>query len=342
MTASFLISTAPAPAKAVSTAPAKGRDRPLTVGGPGVVLDLAGPGVARFTATTAGQRLSVVARRKTLTAGDNTDLVIRHDGADVAEGTLLTTWSDLTVDFTAPAPGAYTVEVRPRAAQDHGTLQLSLAGTTTGTLTAGGSSRLVSIGKPGERAFLGFETVAGRQLTLVARRGSIARDEYTHLEVRGPGGEVQTAGAVGYEADYRTLDFTTTVGGRHTVEINPDTLGTGTLTVQLVGTVTAELTPGKPTRLTLTRPGERARVTFPAAENDQFRLTARRTTLTGSEPTRLRLTTPVGLAVADGALTTATPEVTLPFSASAGTYTLEVDPEGLDTGSLTLELTKPT
>ncbi|WP_430791235.1 PPC domain-containing protein [Actinoplanes sp. G11-F43] len=315
-----------------------GKDKPLTVGGPGILLDLAGPGSARFEAA-AGQRLSVLARRKTLTATDNTDLVIRRDGAAVAEGTLITTWSDVTVDFTAPAAGTYTVEVTPRAA-DRGTVLVSLAGATTGTLAPGGASKRVTIGKPGERAFLTFEAAAGRELTLVARRGSLPRDEYTHLEVRDAAGRVETAGAVGYEAGYRTLDFVTTAAGRHTVEINPDTAHTGTLTVQLVGTVTAELTPAEPVRLTLTRPGERAHVTFPAVEGEQFQLTARRDTLTSGEQTHLRLRTPAGLEVADGALTSAKPSVTLPFSSSAGTYTLEVDPEGLDTGSVELTLTR--
>ncbi|MDI6097739.1 hypothetical protein QLQ12_03875 [Actinoplanes sp. NEAU-A12] len=313
---------------------------PLTVGGPGVLLTFPGSGAAGFRAT-AGQRLTVLAQRKTLTAADNTDLVVRRNGALVAEGTLLTTWSDVSVDFTAVTAGAYTVEVKPRA-KDRGTLLLSLAGTTSGTLSIGGPAQKITIVEPGERAFLAFPATAGQQLTLVARRGSLSKDEYTHLEIRDPSGEMSMAGAVGYEADYRTLDFDVTATGRHTLEVDPDTAGTGTLTVQLVGAVTTTLTAGQATRITLARAGERAYVTFRAAESEQFLLTARRDTLTATEETRIRVRTPAGLEVVDATLTREKPAATLGFSSSAGTYTIEIDPEGLDTGTLTLDLDKIT
>jgi hypothetical protein len=151
---------------------------------------------------------------------------------------------------------------------------------------------------------------------------------------------VTTAGAVGYEADYRTLDFDVTENGTHTVEVNPDTVRTGTLTIRLTGTVTARVTPGRSAVLQLAHPGERAYLTFPAAESEQFRLTVRRGTLTSAEPTRLRVRNPIGLDVVDATLTAERPTATLAFSSSAGTYTVEIDPEGLDTGTLTVNLQK--
>jgi hypothetical protein len=311
-------------------------DRQLTVGGPEVVLDLKGPASVGFQAT-AGRRLTLVAQRRGLTASDNTDLVISRNGVQVAEGTLITTWSSVSLDFTAPATGAYTVQIRPRSG-DRGTVLLSLAGSTAGTLTLRGPARKVTIARPGERAFLTFPATAGQRLTLVARRGSISKDEYTNLEIRDPAGEVTMAGAVGYEADHRTLDFDVTRSGTHTVEVNPDTVRIGTLTLQLTGTVTARLAPGRPTRVELAQPGERASVTFSAAEAEQFRLTARRGTLTTIEPTRLRVLTPIGLDVVDADLNSTNPTATLNFSSSAGAYTIEIDPDGLDTGTLTLDL----
>jgi hypothetical protein len=316
-------------------------DERLIVGGPGVLLDLEGSkGSASLNFdAVAGRRLTVLAQRRTLTAADNIDLVIHRAGTKIAEGVLLTTWSSVSLDFTAPATGTYTIQIRPRAA-DHGTLLLSLAGAATGNLALGGPVRAVTIARPGERAFLTFPATAGQRLTLVARRGTISQDEYTNLEIRGPSGEVTTAGAVGYEADYRTLDFDVTEDGTHTVEVNPDTAHTGTLTLQLTGTVTARLTPGRSTVLKLAHPGERAYVTFPAAESEQFRLAVHRGTLTGAEPTRLRVRTPIGLDVVDATLTAGRPTATLAFSSSAGTYTVEIDPEGLDAGTLTLSLQK--
>ncbi|PRX24839.1 hypothetical protein CLV67_102619 [Actinoplanes italicus] len=322
------------PAAAV---PVMGGDR-LTVGGPGVLVDLKGAGSVTFD-VSAGRRLTVLAQRRTLTAADNTDLVIRRGGTRVAEGTLITTWSSVSLDFTAPAAGTYTVDIRPRAA-DRGTVLLSLAGAATGSLSPRGPAHLVTIARPGERAFLTFAATSGQRLTLVARRGTISQDEYTNLEVRGPSGGVATAGAVGYEADHRTLDFDVTETGTHTVEVNPDTDRTGTLTLQLAGTVTARLTPGRPTSLRLAQAGERAFVTFTAAESEQFRLTIRRGTLTTAEPTRLRVRTPIGLDVVHAELNATRPSAVLAFSASAGTYTVEIDPDGLDAGTLTLDLRK--
>jgi hypothetical protein len=320
-----------------ATVPVMGGDR-LSVGGPGVLLDLKGPASVTFDAS-AGRRLTVLAQRRTLTAADNTDLVIRRGGTRVAEGTLITTWSSVSLDFTAPATDTYTVDVRPRAA-DRGTVLLSLAGAGTGSLTPRGPAQRVTIARPGERTFLTFAATAGQRLTLVARRGTISKDEYTNLEVRGPSGGVATAGAVGYEADYRTLDFDVTETGTHTVEVNPDTDRTGILTLQLAGTVTARLTAGRSTPLKLAQAGERAFVTFTAAESEQFRLTIRRGTLTATEPTHIRVHTPIGLGVVDAELNATRATATLAFSSSAGTYTVEIDPEGLDAGTLTLDLRK--
>jgi hypothetical protein len=315
--------------------------RQLTVGGPGVLLDLKGPATVGFQAA-AGQRLTVLAQRRSLTAGDNTDLTIARAGGTVAEGALIVTWASVSVDFTAPAAGAYTVRISPRAAKDRGTLLVSLAGATAGALTLRGPAQEVTIVKPGERAFLTFPATAGQRLTLVARRGTLSKDEYTNLDIRGPSGGLNTSGAVGYEAGHHTLDFDVTETGTHTVEVNPDTDRTGTLTVQLTGAVTATLTPGRPARITIAQPGERAYVTFRAAEDEQFRLTVRRGTLTTAEGTTLKVRTPAGLDVVSANLTATKPTATLGFSSSAGTYTLEIDPGGLDTGTLTLDLTRLT
>ncbi|MEU4157675.1 hypothetical protein [Actinoplanes sp. NPDC026670] len=329
-------SSAPAYGSAASAA-ARPADRQLTVGGPGILLDLTGPATLRFQAT-AGQRLTVLAQRRSLTAVDNTDLTIVRDGRTVAEGTLIVTWASVSVDFTAPAAGSYTVRINPRTAKDRGTLLVSLAGAATGTVTLRGPARTVTIGRPGERAFLTFQATAGQHLTVVARRGTLSKDEYTYLDVRGPSGELNMSGAVGYESDYRTLDFDVTETGRHTIEVNPDTDRTGTVTVQLTGSVTATLTPGKPARITFGQPGERAYVTFHAAEAEQFQLTARPETLTTKSNTLLRVRTPAGLDVVDATMTAAKPTAVLAFSSSAGTYTIEIDPEGLDSGTLLLNL----
>ncbi|BEL11667.1 hypothetical protein Q0Z83_098580 [Actinoplanes sichuanensis] len=312
-------------------------DRQLTVGGPGALLDLNGPATLGFQAT-AGRRLTVLAQRRTLTAVDNTDLTIVRDGRTVAEGTLIVTWAGVSVDFTAPADGSYTVRINPRTTKDRGTLLVSLVGATTGTLIPRGPARKITIGRPGERAFLTFPAKAGQHLTVVARRGTLSKDEYTNLDIRGPSGELNTSGAVGYESDYRTLDFDVNETGRHTIEINPDTDRTGTLTVQLTGSVTAVLAPGKPARIAFAQPGERAYVTFRAVEGEQFRLTVRPETLTTGSNTLVKVRTPAGLDVVDATLTAAKPTVALAFSSSEGTYTIEIDPEGLDTGTLAVDL----
>ncbi|MEV0902897.1 PPC domain-containing protein [Actinoplanes sp. NPDC049802] len=321
----------------VSSDTAGALGEPLLLGGPGVLIDIGRPTIVRFDAT-AGQRLTVLAERRTLTATDNTDLVIRRGGAAVAEGTLINTWPAVSVDLTAPASGRYTVEVKSRA-KERGTLLLSLRGATWDRLSLGGPPREVTIAKPGERAFVTFPSPAGRHVTLVARRGSMPKKEYTDLSVYDANGEVETRGAVGIDSDHRTLDFDTTAAGLHTIEINPDTGHTGTITVQMVGAVTARLTPGAPpASITLRRAGERAFVTFRAAEGDRFRLTARRTTLTTAEETYLRVRTPIGLEAVAGALSSERPRAELAFSTSAGTYTIEIDPQGMDTGTLLVKL----
>ncbi|MEU4624010.1 hypothetical protein AB0G04_29050 [Actinoplanes sp. NPDC023801] len=262
-------------------ASATGRQRTgerLTLGGPPISTS-----IATFTAAK-GDRLTVVLRRGTLPVEDAFDLVIRGPGgAEATRGTLYWSRSLAAIAVDARVTGDYTAEVLPSAGrQMTGTGSLQLAGSTRQTTTLNGKALRLHIRQPGERAFATFPATAG-QLFSVA--GQVDDDEGAsafELTVRDVRGElISNFFEPVYETGGSSKDLTAPQTGTYTLELTAPEGATGMMTVFVTapGTPMPATVNGPEFRTSVTVPGGRSLVTFPATAGDRLLVVARGTGL---------------------------------------------------------------
>jgi len=127
-----------------------------------------------------------------------------------------------------PVPGLYTVLVDPDSTYT-GSITLTLSSDVTGTLVINDPAVLVTIGRAGQNAHYTFAGTANQQVTARITGntlGSVSVNLYT------PSGSIQTgAGGSGASFDLPTVTLATT--GTYTITVNPSTLATGSLNLQV-------------------------------------------------------------------------------------------------------------
>ncbi|BEL06907.1 hypothetical protein Q0Z83_050980 [Actinoplanes sichuanensis] len=258
-----------------------------------------------------GDRLSVVLRRGTLPADSRLAVDIRTpDGTPVHEpvegvGDLLVTHVDA---FTG---GTYTVAVVDPTG---GTGTLQLVGTTRMTTTVNGPPVVLPIKRPGERVFVTFPAVAGREFTVVGRGNPemVETEDELRLTVNEPGGrELGLLLQPGYDSLPVAMDFTAPATGTYFLEMTTDDDTVGTMTVHV--TAPAEPKPitvnGPDQPLTFSRPGEKIAVTFPATEGRHLFAVARGAALKNTGFVQLTAEGPDGRTL--GAAAAETPDLTV-------------------------------
>jgi hypothetical protein len=187
---------------------------------------------------------------------------------------------------------------------------------TVTTTTPGQNAKLLFSGTAGQKVFVKLTGV-----TFTSHTTSLLRPDGTTL-----------ASTTGTYLDTQTLP----VPGTYTLFVNPALFYTGSATVTLSDVVdlTGTITPGgPPVTVTTTTPGQVARLTFAGTAGQRvfLNVTAATTTSTLSitNPDGTYLASPVSMG--NGFIDTRT----LP---ATGTYTVTIDPNGPNTGSLTLTL----
>ena len=137
--------------------------------------------------------------------------------------------------------------------------------------------------------------------------------------------------------DTKTLPAT----GTYTVFFNPRTTNTGTVTLTLydVVDVTGTITPGgPPVTVNITTPGQNARLTFSGASGQQVTVHVASNTMGSVTVSLLR---------ADGTALTSTTTSSASFNLATQTlpanetYTIKIDPPGINTGSMNVSVTSP-
>jgi hypothetical protein len=131
------------------------------------------------------------------------------------------------------------------------------------------------------------------------------------------------------------------VSGTYTIVADPSSAYTGQITVALyeVVDVTGTLTIGAaPTSVTITTPTQTASLTFAGTANQQ--VTVRITSNTISNVT-VKLLKPDGTTQTSKTSSAASFNLTQQTVATTGTYTVVVDPPGVNTGSLNVQVTSP-
>lgn len=245
------------------------------------------------------------------------------------------------LDTTAlPVGGTYTIVVAlpadsTGAAATSMTLNLyEVPPDVTGTLapSASGSAATVTTTVPGQNALLTFEGVAGQRVSVKPNRISSPspNDEGTDTDILKPDGTRLTWALNSNFLETVSLPVT----GTYTLRVNPQAAGTGSasLTIYDVTDITGTIAYGEPgATVTVTTPGQNARLTFAGAAGQRVSLKMTNSTITEY---RVSLLNPDGSTlVADkvGYMDVAT----LPAD---GTYTFLVNPYYAHTGSLKLTL----
>ena len=323
------------PSMSVTTGPVPGQNARLTFAG------------------VAGQRVSL--RASAVTIGSSTCCslnlsILKPDGSSLATPTLMGTNGGFIDTRTLPVSGTYTILVDPQStALGSATLTLyDVPPDVLGTISAGGASVAVSIGPvPGQDARLTFEGNPGQRVSLRASGVTIGSSACcsARLSITKPDGSALMTptlfGTGGGFIDTQLLP----AGGTYTILLDPQgtDLGSATLTLydvppDLGGTIAIG---GPPVTLTLAPvPGQNAKLTFSGAAGQRISLRLSGVTIGTSSccSTRVSISRPDGSnLVAPTLIGTMAVTITTQLTVT-GTYAILVDPQGANTGGITLAL----
>lgn len=256
---------------------------------------------------------------------------------------------------TLEATGTYTIMYAPWGQTD-ATFTLNPVTFVPGTITPGGPSVVATNATPGQNVRLTFSGTAGQQVSLLVNDTTVSGD----LSIVAPDGTTLN-GTYFYPIDEGVAGFldTTTLPetGTYSVIVNPygEEVGSTTLTMYNVVDLSTTIEGnGPPVPLTFTTPGQNARLTFNGtagavhvldfSDND---IPFSYISVYNPDGSLLVAPTPVG-EVGGGTLSLRSMSVTssggggdsvsIPDLPETGTYTILVNPNGADIGSMTLNL----
>jgi YD repeat-containing protein len=328
----------------------------ITADGTAVTASIGTPGQNAyyvFTTTVVNQRVSLngtngtMAGQVAFTCDVNVSIVRVSDGHVLASPTCME-GSGFIDTVTLPTAEAYNVFVDPNTyVTGNLTLQLYTVTDFSGTITADGTPVTASIGTPGQNAYYMFTTtVVNQRVSLNGTNGTMAGQVAFTCDVnvsivRVSDGHV-FAGPTCMEGSGFIDTVTLPSVEAYNVFVDPTTYVTGNLTLQLYA-VPADLTGtltvnAAATPVSLQTPGQNASYTFTLASSQTVTVRVTNNTFTGTSPC-------VTVSLVGGSN---------PSSAScgssfnlaqqtlgAGTYTVNVDPSGNSTGSLSIQVTSP-
>lgn len=182
---------------------------------------------ARYTFSgTTGQWVSLGLTGVTITS--STVTLWKPDGTQFTSTSIGTSGGSLDAPTALPTTGTYTVTVNP-ALQYTGNITLTLSSDVSGTVTINAAATPITIGRAGQNARYTFAGTASQQATVKITGntlGSVSVNLYT------PSGAVQTGmGSAAASFNLQTVTLATT--GTYTVTINPQTIATGSLNLQV-------------------------------------------------------------------------------------------------------------
>jgi YD repeat-containing protein len=318
----------------------------ITAGGSAVTVSPSIPGLngVHTFSGTSGQRVSLKVTSGSWTGGSPSaaDVYIKKpDGTTLA--TVFTTTTGFIDVQTLPTTGTYTVLTDPSGAST-GTLTLTLydvPADASGSLTLGtGSSSTNTV--PGQNSLLTFSGTGSQRVSLVVSGGSLSggvSGNSATVYIKKPDGTTLTSVFVLTSGFIDTQTLPTT--GTYTVLTDPSNSAVGSFTItghsvtDSSGTVTIN---GGATTVTTSTPGQNGDYTFSGTASQQ---------VTVSVASNTTSCVTVTLKKPDGSTLTSTFSCGGSFSLSqqtlptTGTYTIRVDPNNTNTGSLNLSVTSP-
>jgi YD repeat-containing protein len=306
----------------------------IVPGGSSVTVTTTVPGQnGRVTFSgTAGQRVSL--GQSGFNCLSSTTTVKNPDGSPLAS-----TCGGYFLDVqTLATTGTYTILVDPK---DGGTGATTLTlydvpADVTGTITPGGAAVTVTTTVPGQNGRLTFSGTAGQRISL----GQSGYNCFTATTtIQKPDGSTLASTCGGAFIDVQTLPTT----GTYTILVDPIDVSTGSTTLTLYSvpsdTTATATVGGSAVAVTLSTPGQNGTVTFSGTSSQQITVHVTGNTI-GSVAITLLGTDGVTVLASSTSSASAFDLSTVTLSAT-GTYTVKVDPAGLNTGTLNIGVTNP-
>ncbi len=323
----------------------------IVVGGSGQTVTITTPNkIALLTFDgTAGQKVSAWLNPATLSgcgSGRTVLSLLKPDGTTLSAIDTCANGTTFLEPVTLPVSGTYTLVLDP-VSTNTGTATITLYNVTdvTGSITPGGSGVPVTLTIPGQRALLTFSGSANQKVSAWLNPTTLAgcgtgRAALTLLK---PDGSTLTAIDTCANGTTFLEPVTLPVAGTYTLVLDPLSFYTGSATVTLytVVDVTGSITPGGPSVLvTLSTPGQNARLTFSGTAGQKVSAWLTNSTFTGGCSTlRLSIFKPDNTELSGydtcGGNDAFLDAVVLP---TTGTYTLVVSPYWTLTGQFSIAI----
>ncbi len=243
------------------------------------------------------------------------------------------TQNAFTDPVTLTQAGTWTLVIDPYSS-DTGSLSIKLTSVPdiTGTITLG-TAKVVTISNPGQQAVYTFTGAVNQRIAMTVSANSFTNCGSIYLVA--PDTSVPTSACT---ANGFTDPITLTEAGTWSVVVDPSYTDTGSLTLTLtsVTDVTGTITIGTAKAVTITQAGQRALYTFNRNSGQGMKASIASSTIASGtvyfyDPSGNYF---AGCGFGPGA------SVCGPYTASAsGTWTVIIDPDSTNTGSLNLTIT---
>ncbi|HKY26731.1 MAG TPA: IPT/TIG domain-containing protein [Pyrinomonadaceae bacterium] len=319
----------------------------MEIGGPAVTVTTVVPGQnAQITFSgVAGQQVNLRMTGVTI-PGTTAVLIKKPDGTTFVSGSSTTSGGFIDTQ-TLPIDGTYTVLVDP-AIYNTGSMTLTLNSATdiTGTIVIGGPTLTLSITVVGQNARIAFDGSAGQRVSLGMSGVTIGTSgsSGTKVSIKNPDGTTLLAptdvGTTGGGTSTLTLPAT----GTYSILVDPQSTNTGNITLTLSEELTGSIIIGDSSvPLSFGRVGQNAQLTFTGnpGQRVSFGMSGVTIGTSGTSGTKVSIKNPDGttlLAPIDVGISGGG-TITVLLSV-AGTYYVVVDPQGANTGNLTLTLSE--
>jgi YD repeat-containing protein len=245
----------------------------IVVGGASVPVNLTRPGQrARLTfAGTAGQRLNLGFLGA---SAFDAITVTKPDGSTFATFPGNT---DLSIVMPPlPTTGTYGILVDPRYAETR-SMTLTLSEEVSGSIVIDGSALPLTLARVGQVARVTLSATAGQRLNLAVTSATLS----TSLSILKPDGTNWHTTSVSNGSVVDTAPAPTT--GTYTIVLDPGATITGSLTLTLSAEIAAGITMGgPPVSVSVTRPGQKARLTFSGTATQRVSLNITGVTVSGT------------------------------------------------------------
>jgi YD repeat-containing protein len=288
-----------------------------------------------------GQKLSLAFTNNTFGGGGvcctSSYRLYRPDGIEMKTGLVVDTGT--VAEFVLPLHGTYTIAVDPTE-NNTGSVTLTLSEDINyGPITINGASVALSIGRPGQKAYVTVSAAAGQKFNLGVTGNTFGGGSFccrsSAIVYNPSGGEVANQAMI--QADYG-INFTAAVSGTYTIYLDPAEMFTGGATYTLSEEFNAgSISSGGSVPVSINRFGQRAYLTFAGTQNSVITLQMTSVSIISStvsviKPDDITSIASTSIGISGGQL------ITNPLP-ETGTYKILIDPDLAYTGNMTVSMT---